>query len=96
MNWYMDDQPDGIEYDIEWLVVRAIYQHYPDDYESFRYRAVLRQPDLARSIVLNNNGQILHYLFRKKIKTLSRAKRFASYLRFTPSDFAAVGLQWFR
>ena len=88
------DSSDNIRYDIEWLVVRAIHHHYPDDYDCFRRRTVLDQPNLARSLVMRNNGLLLRSLRHKELKTLSSAKKFISYLRFTPSDFVAVGVPW--
>ena len=89
MNWAtIDDESNGLLYYAKYLAVVIISRR------SDILRQPDYQPDFARSRLLRNNGLLLHYLLRKKIKTLSRAKRFASYLRFTPSDFAAVGIPW--
>jgi len=95
-----------IMFDIKATVTQIIRRDRPDAAGSFDYRPVpggggwLRLNFdilLARSLLLQNNGILLHKIIKnKKRKNLRKkfVRRFVLYLRFTPSDFAASGLPW--
>ena len=89
--------------DIEWPIICAIRICYPNDSNSFKYRAVPKSLGRAclnfdvvqaRSFITRDNGALLHKVIRQNKKRSGFIMKFVQRLRLTPSDFAAAGLPW--